>query len=113
LSRATTRSEEKMAINHIQNAITAANLIGSGIVNAVRGCLAASLRAASFAEASESCGLFMSRGYWWALSLLKRTPATMTPMPATCRSMNGRRHQRHQRWMSGVVVVDPGTVGVC
>jgi hypothetical protein len=112
LSRATTRSEEKMAINHIQNAITAANSIGKGIVNVVRGCLAASLCAASFAEAIESSGLFMSRGYWWALSL-KRTPATMTPMPATCRAIADRRHQRHQRWMSGVVVVDPGTVGVC
>lgn len=97
-----------MATNFIQNANTAANLIGKGIVNAAGGWLAAALRAASFSEAIESCGLFMSRGYWYALSL-KRMPATATT--ATCR-INDRRNQRHQRWMSGVVV-DPGTVGVC
>jgi hypothetical protein len=34
-----------------------------------------------------------------------------TPISATCRITSDRRHQRHQRWMSGVVV-DPGTVGV-
>ncbi len=98
-----------MATNFIQNAITAANLIGKGFVNAVGGWQALALRAAvSISEAIESCGLSMARGYWFALSL-KRMPATATP--ATCR-INDRRHQRHQRWMSGVVVVDPGTVGV-
>ncbi len=99
-----------MATNYIQNAITAANLIGNGLVNAAGGWLAAALRAASVSEAFESCGLFVSRGYWRALSL-KRMPATMTPNMATC-WITDRRHQRHQRWMSGVVV-DPGTVGVC
>lgn len=97
-----------MAINHIQNANTAANTIGKGSV-IVRGWQAAALRAASALEAFVSCGLFMARGYWYALSL-KRMPATATP--ATCR-ITDRRHQCHQRWMSGVVVVDPGTVGVC
>ena len=36
----------------------------------------------------------------------------MTPAPATCPAYTAAtRGQRHQRWMSGVVV-DPGTVGV-
>jgi len=101
-----------MALNHIQNAITTANLIGKGFVSAACGWLARALRAASLSEALASCGLFLSCGCWYALSL-KRMPAAMTPIAATCRSITDRRHQRHQRWTSGVVVVDPGTVGVC
>jgi len=93
-----------MAINHMNNAIAAANSIGRGLANAVGGWQAAVLRHL------ESSGLFLSRGYWYALSL-KRMPAAMTP--ATCWDITNRRHQRHQRWTSGVVVVDPGTVGVC
>ena len=93
-----------MAINHMNNAIAAANSIGKGLANAVRGWQATALLSL------ESCGLFLSRGYWYALSL-KRMPAAMTPIAATCRTISDRRHQRHQRWMSGVVV-DPGTVGV-
>ena len=105
-----------MAINHIQNAITAANSVGKGIVNADRGWQALASRAASIMEAIASHGLFIARGYWYALSL-KRMPAATTPATipadmATCRTNSDRRHQRHQRWMSGVVVVDPGTVGV-
>jgi len=99
-----------MAINHIQNAFSAANLFGKGIVSAVCGSQALASCAASLAEALASCGLSLSRGYWCALSL-KRMPAAMTP--ATCWDITNRRHQRHQRWTSGVVVVDPGTVGVC
>lgn len=99
-----------MAINHIQNAITAANSIGTGIVNAACGWQSLALRAASLSEAVASCGLFLSRGYWCALSL-KRMPATIPADMVTCRTISDRRHQRHQRWMSGVVV-DPGTVGV-
>lgn len=56
------------------------------------------------------------RGSWRSL---KRTLAVgsaalggMTPAPATCPAYTDTRCQRHQRWMSGVVV-DPGTVGVC
>ncbi len=97
-----------MATNFIQNAITAANLIGRGFVSAAGGWQALALRAASISEAIESCGLYMASGSWQALSL-KRMPATATT--ATCR-ISDRRHQRHERWMSGVVVVDPGTVGV-
>jgi hypothetical protein len=108
LSRVTPRSEATMAINFIQNTITAANFIGQGIVVVAGGWQSLALRAASISEAIESCGLYMASGSWCALSL-KRMPATATP--ATCRT-NDRRHQRHQRWMTGVVVVDPGTVGV-
>jgi hypothetical protein len=104
------RSEATMAINHIQTAFSAANSFGKGIVSAVCGSQALASCAASLAEALASCGLYLSRGYWCALSL-KRMPAAMTP--ATCWTITNRRHQRHQRWTSGVVVVDPGTVGVC
>ena len=86
------RSEATMAINHIQNAIAAANSIGKGSVNAVCGWQASALRSLA------ACGLFLSRGFWYALSL-KRMPAAMTPIAATCRTISDRRHQRHQRWM--------------
>ncbi|MGE3242247.1 MAG: hypothetical protein AB7G28_25535 [Pirellulales bacterium] len=101
-----------MAINHTQNASFAANLFGN-IANAVRGWQAVASRAASRLEASVLRGLSCASGYWYALSL-KRMPATATPISATCRTIiSDRRHQRHERWMSGVVVVvDPGTVGV-
>lgn len=108
------RSEATMAINNIHNAFSAANLFGKGIANVAGRCRALASCAASFEEAIASCGLYLSRGYWCALSL-KRMPAAVTAKstPATCWEITNRRHQRHQRWMSGVVVVDPGTVGVC
>ena len=100
-----------MAINHIQNALFAANSFGFGIANVVCGWLIAASRAASYLEAIASRGLSIASGPQYALSL-KRMPATATPT-ATCWSISDRcRHQRHQRWMSGVVVVGPGTVGV-
>jgi len=96
-----------MAINHNSNTILG-SINGQGIVNAVRGWQASLLRAASL----EIRGLFMCLGQWYALSL-KRKPATAYAVAttATCRVSSDRRHQRHQRWMSGVVV-GPGTVGV-
>lgn len=105
-----------MAMNHIQNAIPAAISFGKGIVNAICGWQSSVERAASSLEAVVSRGLTLSRGYRYALSL-KRMQAAMTPATipadmATCWSTTDGRHQRHQRWMSGVVVVDPGTVGV-
>jgi hypothetical protein len=109
------RSEAIMAINNIQNTFSAANLFGKGIANVAGRCRAiASCAASFFEEAIASCGLYLIRGCWCALSL-KRMPAAVTAKstPATCWSITDRRHQRHQRWMSGVVVVDPGTVGVC
>jgi hypothetical protein len=111
LSRALSRSEAQMAINHIQNAFFAANSFGKGIANVAGGWQAVASRAASALEAFALRGLSIASGYWYALSL-KRMPATATPT-ATCRTIiSDRRRQRHQRWMSGVVVVDPGTVGV-
>jgi hypothetical protein len=102
-----------MALNHIQNTNTAANTLGKGSVNVAGGWQAVALRAASALEAIASRGVFMASGCWYALSL-KRMPAATTPIAATCwMIISDRRHQRHQRWMSGVVVVDPGTVGVC
>lgn len=101
-----------MAINHIQNAFFAANSFGKGIANVAGGWQAVASRAASALEAFALRGLSLASGHWYALSL-KRMPATATPISATCRTIiSDRRRQRHQRWMSGVVVVDPGTVGV-
>lgn len=97
-----------MAANYNVNTILGTNFIGQGCVNAVRGWLSGACRVAS---AVEACGLFLSRGYWCALGLKRMPCAAMTPIAATCRVSIDRRHQRHQRWMSGVVV-DPGTVGV-
>lgn len=95
-----------MAANHTDNTILG-NILGQGCVNAVRGWQTV---VAFAAKALEASGLFKFRGPWYAL--IKRTPATaMTPISASCRTSSDRRHQRHQRWMSGVVV-DPGTVGV-
>jgi hypothetical protein len=100
-----------MAINHIQNAFIAANSFGQGIANVACGWKAVASRAASALEAFALRGLSIASGPEYALSL-KRMPATATPT-ATCWSISDRcRHQRHQRWMSGVVVVGPGTVGV-
>jgi hypothetical protein len=97
-----------MAANYNDNTILG-TFIGQGCVNAVRGWQTVASLAAN---ALEACGLFPSRGSRYAL-ILKRKPAVaMTPISATCCSTSDRRHQRHQRWMSGVVV-DPGTVGVC
>ena len=96
-----------MAANRNDNTIPGANSNGQGSVIAVRGWCGAKL----LAIALEIRGLFMCLGYWLAL-VLKRKPVATAIAPATCRtSCRPSRHQRHQRWMSGVVV-DPGTVGV-
>jgi hypothetical protein len=81
---------------------------GQGSVIAVNGTGTTSVRDLLAAYA---------RGFFWglgdAIALLKRKAiAGMTPRPAMCwTSCSTQRHQRHERWMSGVVV-DPGTVGV-
>ena len=93
-----------MAANLNDNTILG-TIFGQGSVIATSGRPAATLRSL---EASLR-GLFLCLGYWLAL-ILKRLPAGMTPAAATCWKNSNRRHQRHQRWMSGVVV-DPGTVG--
>ena len=96
-----------MAANRNDNTMLGANFNGQGSVNAVRGWH----RAALHAIAIEIRGLFTCLGYWVALVLKRKPVATATAL-ATCRtSCPSRRHQRDQRWTSGVVV-DPGTVGV-
>jgi hypothetical protein len=93
-----------MAANFNANSIFG-SFNGQGSANAVGGWQA-TLRAIAI----EIRGIYLCLGKWYALNL-KRMPAVATA-PATCRSIDStRRHQRHQRWMSGVV--DPGTVGVC
>ena len=105
-----------MRSNHFVSMILGIQNIGQGIVNAVEGTHRSTLRSL-FAKFARSLSL---RGSWRSL---KRTPAgslafgltaigRMTPIAATCPSYSATGHQRHQRWMSGVVV-DPGTVGVC
>jgi hypothetical protein len=93
-----------MAANLTNNTILGTIANGQANVIAAWDRLVAALRAA------KDCGLFLSRRYWYALSL-KRMPAAAIAAPATCRPIIDTRCQRHQRWMSGVVV-DPGTVGV-
>jgi len=86
-----------------------ANTNGQGINAVVAGAhFVAALRKWALVSVR---GLFLRLGAWHALELV-RMPAGMTPAIATCRISSARRDQRHQRWMSGVVV-DPGTVGVC
>ncbi len=101
------RSEATMAANSNVNTILGTQSNGQGSVNAVRSWHGAALRAIAI----EIRGLFMCLGYWQALVLKRKPVATATAL-ATCRTSCPRsRHQRHRRWMSGVVV-DPGTVGV-
>ena len=96
-----------MAANRNDNTMLGTITNGQGSVIAVCGWCGAML----LAIALELRGLWMCLGYWFAL-VLKRKPAATAIAPATCRtSCRPRRHPRHQRWMSGVVV-DPGTVGV-
>jgi hypothetical protein len=103
------RSEDTMHFNYFDRMILGANRNGQGIANAVEGTHRARLRAlvAKFAPR-----LSLRFGAWCALSI-KRMPAAMTPACATCPSPSASRRQRQQRWMSRVVVVDAGTVGVC
>ena len=92
-----------MAANFNANSIFG-NFNGQGSANAVEGWQA-TLRAI----VSEIRGIYLCL---WCAPKSKRAPVAAVAL-ATCRSIDStRRHQRHQRWMSGVVV-DPGTVGVC
>lgn len=96
-----------MAANFNARSIFGFNVNAQGSAAAVRGWLSAMLRAIAI----EIRGIYLCLGQWCAPNS-KRTPVAAVAL-ATCRSIDStRRHQRHQRWMSGVVV-DPGTVGVC
>jgi hypothetical protein len=90
-----------MRSNHFDSTILGINHFGQGSTNAVEGTLRATLRSLIIVLARR----LALRAECWCV--LKRMPAT-----ATCPSYRATRWQRHQRWMSGVVV-DPGTVGVC
>lgn len=96
-----------MRSNHFDSMILGTINHGQGFAIAVGGTHRATLRVllAKFARR-----LSLRLGSWRALAL-KRMPAGVTPATATCPSYSASRCQRHQRWMSGVVV-DPGTVGV-
>lgn len=94
-----------MRFNHFDSMNLGTINIGQGIANAVEYTHRSTLRVlvAKFARS-----LALRLASWRAI---KRTPAGLTPAMATCPSYSAPRHQRDQRWMSGVVV-DPGTVGV-
>jgi hypothetical protein len=105
-----------MRSNHFDSMNFGFNQNGQGTVNAVERTHRMTLRTLITKFARR----LSLRGSWRAL---KRTLAGslasghiaisgLTPAPATCPSYSATRCQRHQRWMSGVVV-DPGTVGVC
>jgi hypothetical protein len=88
--------------------ILGANHNGQGFVNAVEGIHRTALRALITKLARR---LSWQLGSWRALAIKRMAAAGTTPVTATCPSYSGSRHQRTQRWLSGVVV-DPGTVGV-
>ncbi len=100
-----------MRSNSFDNMIFGFNTNAQGIANVVGRTHRMTLRTL------KSARRLTLRGSWCAIkralagSLAIRI-SEMTPAPATCPSYTGTRFQRHQRWMSGVVV-DPGTVGVC
>jgi hypothetical protein len=99
-----------MRSNHFDSTNFGFHTNGQGTVNAVEGTHRITLRSLITIIARR----LSLRGSWRSLkrtlagSLAKRE---MTPVAATCPSYSATRFQRHQRWMSGVVV-DPGTVGV-
>lgn len=105
-----------MRSNHFDSTILGFHFNGQGSVNAVEATHRTTLRTliAKFARR------LSLRGSWRSLkrTLVGSLPwgeiaiMGMTPAMATCPSYRASRCQRHQRWMSGVVV-DPGTVGVC
>jgi hypothetical protein len=108
------RSEATMQSNHFDNMNFGSNSFGQGIVN-VEAMHRMTLRTliTKFARRLSLRGSWRSLKRTLAGSLAIRMYAIseMTPAPATCPSYSATRFQRHQRWMSGVVV-DPGTVGV-
>lgn len=103
-----------MLSNHFDSMILGTIFNGQGSVIAVAGTHRTTLRKLVAAYVR---GLSLRLGNWRALAF-KRASAGITatrwcptPAMAVCPSNSASRRQRHQRWMSGVVV-DPGTVGV-
>jgi hypothetical protein len=97
-----------MNSNHFDSMNLGITNIGQGIAIAVEGTHRSTLRVL-VAQFARRLALRL-RG--WRASIKRMPAAGLAPATATCPSYSATRHQRHQRWMSGVVV-DPGTVGVC
>ena len=97
-----------MHFNHFDNMILGTICNGQGSVIAVDGTHRTTLRKL---VATYVRGLSLRLGDWRALALKRAAEWCATPAMAVCPSNSANRRQRHQRWMSGVVV-DPGTVGV-
>lgn len=93
-----------MRFNHFDSTIFGITITGQGSTNAVEGTHRSMLR---HLVATIVRRLSLRLASWRAL---KRMPAAMTPILATCPSYTDIRQQRHQR--SGVVETR-GTVGVC
>jgi hypothetical protein len=110
------RSEATMRFNHFDSTNFGFHANGQGTVNAVEATDRITLRA----RITKLVRRLSLRASWL---VIKRKPAgslalglmsliEMTPVTAMCPAYTAAtRQQRHQRWMSGVVV-DPGTVGV-
>jgi|SRR4051812_15681567 hypothetical protein len=105
------RSEATMRFNHFDSMILGFNLNAQGSV-IVEATHRTTLRSLMIKIARR----LSLRGSWRGLLGSPAEASTafggLMPVAATCPSYSGTRFQRHQRWMSGVVV-DPGTVGVC
>ena len=103
-----------MQSNHFENVNFGSNMFGQGVIveamhrNTLRALITKFARRLSLRGSWRSLKRTLTAG-----SLGHRIYAIteMTPAPATCPAYAATRCQRHQRWMSGVVV-DPGTVGV-
>lgn len=96
-----------MNANHTDRMILGALIQGQGSLIGIGTRLSSMLREFSV---NYLRGLSLCLASWRAL---KCTSTGTTPAVATCPTIpSAGRRQRHQRWMSGVVV-DPGTVGVC
>ena len=112
-----------MQSNHFDSVILGTNQFGQGFVNAVEGTHRIALR---ILIAKNARRLWSRLGKWRALAMKRMaaaasalaygetTPGTaVAVVAATCPSLSASRRQRQPRWLSGVVVFDPGTVGVC
>src|SRR5262245_13417578 len=97
-----------MHSNHFDSMILGTISIGQGSVIAVDGTHRTTLRKQIAAYLR---GHSLRLGEWRALALKRAAGWRATPAMAVCPSNSASRRQRHERWMSGVVV-DPGTVGV-
>jgi hypothetical protein len=95
-----------MRFNYFDSMIIGAISNGQAITNAVEGTHRTTLRELVIKFARR---LSLRLGDWRGL---KRTPTRMAPAIAMCPSYSASRWQRHQRFVSVVVVGDSGTVGV-